>query len=468
MIYKEKKAMKAWYPLLWLFFIFFYTTTAFGAWEPVEWKTPVTKFRDLGVNPTETAQLAGDGMLVIILNPKPIELWTPKHGRPTLYEDARIVYAITQVNAPVEKVRQVVKHFSGKKPFTAIKNVKILTKQGCHTTISFHQASIIPVLRSKSEFILQMTEFKNGDIGALLHKGDVGALVMHFEFFKLNNNQTLLVMAFWQDLNTAKLSFRLVLKATPSLKQVVSPMMTDFFIGQVKTAAEEHPNDYEPSFDQTKLPDTVTLPYLTKQESLPLEMLLTLSKLATVQIHPPAQRLIYQRKDVTLSHTTTVRLIRAPISTVRPILTDFSTLKEYHPFFRSYESTHQTQKDYSVLKFHFKLGPLPLIAQAPIYESWINENIKIFHGNDEADLKPVAAGMEFIDIPQDNSTLFAFTFGGIICDEAPFYLKLLRYIPSADKILSGGFSLLTVDNAADWLHTKFGKVDPYKDRIHSE
>ena len=104
----------------------------------------------------------------------------------------------------------------------------------------------------------------------------------------------------------------------------------------------------------------------------------------------------------------------------------------------------------------FHIGPILLPANSPIYESWVDENIKIFRGTGKGHVEPLACSSEFYEIPEENTTLITFTYCGLIGDEAPFYLKLMRTIPMVDLIIAGGFSLLTADHATEWFNEKLG------------
>ncbi len=434
--------------------VFILSVNAFGAWEPVEWETPVKRFADLGLDPKLVASLAGEGQIVITLKAENIMLWTRKYKRPIEYKNVRIGYAASVVNAPVEKVRATVRDISKVMYMPLITESKILHKQDNHTMVQYTQVIDMPVIKLKQKFIFQHTEYENGDIAGLLHYGDVGAMVTHFEFFPLTDNKTLIVMAAWQDLETAGFAFRMFIKAEPAFKQVLVTMSTVSSVAQYRAAATEIPMASSTQCDVKSLPAKPAIPYLSTRKDLPLQALIKLSELGTVQFFHPRQILNFEGKVISMPQVTAVSRINYPTGKVKPVFSDLKSFKEFHPLFRGYESVEETGKDYSIFKMGFHIGPISLPVETPINEFWIGENIKSFYGTADGHLAPAVYGSEFINIPEDQSSFFVVTLGSQIGDKAPFYLKLLKGVPMSDLMIVGGFTLLTADYGTVWLNNK--------------
>lgn len=442
-----------------------FSFNTYGAWNPVEWKTPLTRFAELDLDPEEISILAGDGQLVITLNPQTLSIWTKKKGCAVNYPNARVGYALMVVDASPEKIRLTVRDLLGTEYMPLLKEGKILSKKKNHTMVRFTQVIDLPILKLNQKFIYQHTECENGDIAGLLHHGDIGAMVTHYEFFPLENGKTLFVMATWQDLETAGFAFRMFLKAEPAFKTIIPSMGAAAYVEQFSAAATETHMGESESVDGSQLPMEPSIPFLTKNQHLPIETLMKLSELGTIQFFHPRQRVNFKGKILNVPRSTAIARLNYPVSKVKPLYSDLSRLQEYHPLFRGYESVEETGTDYSILKMGFHVGPILLPSNSPIYESWINENIKIFRGTGKGHVEPLACSTEFIETPDKNTTFVTFTYCGVIGDEAPFYLKLMRTIPMVNQIIAGGFSLLTADHATGWFNLKLGSENS-KDMLY--
>src|SRR5690606_34251005 len=91
----------------------------------------------------------------------------------------------------------------------------------------------------KAKFEWQHSWEKNGDLSILLHQGDIDAAAGRYEFFAINEQQSLLVLTTWQDLNTAKLTYRMMIKANPDFKAAVPAVAASILLLQYRDVLAE-------------------------------------------------------------------------------------------------------------------------------------------------------------------------------------------------------------------------------------
>lgn len=435
---------------------FLLSNNAFGEWTPTQWETPVKKFREFGFDPEIIAALAGEGQLVLTTRPRAIELWTRKKGTPVRYEGARIAYAATVIDAPVQKVRLLIRDMTGSDYMPIITKPKVLSRQNNHTMLKYTQVIDVPVIKLKQKFIFQHTELENGDIAGLLHYGDVDAMVTHYEFFPLKKNtQTLMIMAVWQDLDTAGFAFRMMLNSEPAFKKVLIPMSAATYAEQFKAAATETKmtSELKKTDDYPESPPHID--YLSDRKDLKLATLREMTELGIVQFFHKRQFLNYNKKNITMPRVTALSLIQFPIKRVKPFFSDLTSYKSFHPLFRGYENKNDSACEYSIIKMGLNIGPISVPVESPIREIWLKDNIKTFTGTKDGHIAPLICGTEFLPGATPQTTLVAITFGGQIGDKAPFIFRLLRGVPMADLMIAGGFTMLTADHAAEYIHSTF-------------
>ena len=114
--------------------------------KPVEWKNPLPRIKDLGLDYEMITRLCGDrGQFIFCRDPQPLTCWT-KEGDKT-FPAENIVSSIRVVNAPIEKVIATFKDYNLIETIQKQhSNVKFVSQEGNQTLYSYEQIYKMAIL----------------------------------------------------------------------------------------------------------------------------------------------------------------------------------------------------------------------------------------------------------------------------------------------------------------------------------
>ena len=199
---------------------------------PVEWESPLPKVSELNIDLKEVENLIGQyGQFIYLRDPQTVTSWTK--GDMVDHPDGVIVTAMKIVQAPLEKVRQVIRDYSLISQIQSQhKDVRLVSQKGNHTLYSYNQEYKMGVITLNADFLMQQTVEKDGSVSLLLHDGDVDAQVQRWEFLALDEERTLVMLTFWSAYHTARFAFRVIMSAMQESHLVAPAIYCSMYLEQ--------------------------------------------------------------------------------------------------------------------------------------------------------------------------------------------------------------------------------------------
>ncbi len=424
--------------------------------EIVSWKNPTPSFSELNLNLHYLAEIIGKGQLIVQHKERAIDLWT--QGEIKHYEGVRFSSAMTIIDAPADVVRQKVldtTHYSDFMP--QIRDVEISLKKDKQFITHFTQQYSMGPIPIKARFIWQYQQEDNGDISLLMHEGDVDASAARFEFLSINEKQTLLVHTAWQDVSTAKFTYRIISKANEDVRTSFPAAAVVMVILQYRDAFEEKLTAPE------KLPNEPIIPVLTNNPKH-LATLITLAKNGTIVIIHEKQW--YQdanndNKEQGIVFASAVRSIPAKLEEAKPIILDMKSLKEFTKEIKDVEVTPIENGNHVEAKMKIGLGVIGLSVDFyfDLMDYPESENVRMLL-NGGGDMYPMLGAYEFSGY-QENGQDYTFgvlTQGGSISDSAPYMMRLIASkVPQFEYIRSIFATLPQIEKQQHWVMKQLEK-----------
>ncbi|PCJ14390.1 MAG: hypothetical protein COB04_15390 [Gammaproteobacteria bacterium] len=431
-------------------------------YQPVEWQLPSARFADLKFNPTKIAKITQGGQFVIVANPKDFKLWNARKNKVQLFENKRVTYVATVIDAPIEEVRAMAWDFEGQEKFSPLlEDIKVLSEKENLLIGSYQQTIKVPVIKLVSDFVVQFNKHENGDIGMLLiDEGDVEAMFHYWEFFPLDDQRTLTVLSGWQDTDSADFMYKVVLEAEPALGKVFPILNLYERIVQFKDeAARRHPDVAEKP-DEGIYDIRSINGYISDNSELDMEELRNLTKLGSVQFYQKSRKLSHDGEMYDIYQVSAIQYIPLPQETIQPLLNNFDSLAEYNEVTYGWLTPDETKEDWSHLQIAVRFGPLKIPVEIYIDQERVDENKMLFHSHDHGYMHPLTGHIEYLKMPQqsnDEGTIVSLTIGGVIGSEASFLFKLMRKLPFYNVFIAAGYGMITADSMDEWVVERVAK-----------
>lgn len=421
----------------------------------VEWKCPVPRFTDMNLKLNNVVELIGDGQLILLLPPTKMDLWT--QGTVKSYEDVRYSSAMAVINQPVDVVgRRILSIDGALKALPQLKKIEPIAMNDHHLMVKFYQEYDLGAFALKSLFYWQYTADANGDLCALLHKGDVDAGVSRMEFIPVSENQTLLVMTHWQDLSTASFFYRLMINSNPETKFTLLPI-----------AASAVVQSFKELFSTESEKEHVKPLYKGKQD-IPLfstkpELKDTLYKLAQIGtptfLHPP-QKYDDHGIEKNLQFATGVQVYPASFSTAKPYIWDIKSMPEYFTQFDEVKEKIREDNDKEIfIKAKYGVGLMKLTLNLS-FDYVVNNDHVVYFQNPKGDVLVLGAE-ELVEVESESNgpnTIQIYTAGSLIGEDAPWLVKYLeRSLPQVDLMRNVGLALMRVEQQLPWMIEKLNE-----------
>jgi len=438
------------------FFLFSPTLHAKPGDDLVDFKNPTPSFSELNLNLHYLAEIIGKGQLIVQHKERAIDLWT--QGTVKHYEGVRFSSAMTIIDAPADVVRKKVLDTKAYNEFMPqIRDEEITIQEDKRFITHFTQQYNMGPIPIKARFIWQYQLEANGDVSLLMHDGDVDASAARFEFLKINEKQTLLVHTAWQDVSTAKFTYRVISKANEDVRTFFPAVAVVMVILQYRDA-------FGPALTPPeKLPSEPSIPVLTNNPKH-LATLIQLAKNGTIVIIHEKQW--YQdannnNKQQPIFFASAVRLIPAKLEEAKPIILDMTSLKEFTKEIKDVEVTPIENGNHVEAKMKIGLGVIGLSVDFyfDLMDYPQSENVRMLL-NGGGDMYPMLGAYEFSGY-QENGTDFTFgvlTQGGSISDSAPYMLRLIsNKVPQFEYIRSIFSTLPQIEKQQNWVMEQLEK-----------
>lgn len=430
------------------------TASAAKKFDLVEWTSPVPSIHELNLDYQVMSKMIGEGQLIITQAPRDFDLWTK--GKIKSYQNARFSTVMIIINKPKKLVRELVLDTERYTEFMPQIRKSTVSKQSDkHFMSSLTQVYQMGPFPLKAKFDWQHTLEENGDISTLLHSGDIDAAAGRFEFLEISENKTLLVLTNWQDLSTAKLAFRILVKANPDFKSTIPAIAASLLLQQYK----EKLDGKVTLADQvaSTLPTKPNIPILTEDPAA-LETMIKLGKNGTLVFVQETQWFQDKGKAQDLIFASAVKVAPLPLSAVKPLALDVKNLAEFVKEIKKVEvealdPNDSTKGEHVEAKIKVGLGFIGFSMDFNFDLIPSDENISLML-NGGGDMYPMYGAYEFYGFEEENQqyTLGVLTQGGGISEDAPYMVRLLdRKLPQFDFIRTIFSVLPQVEKQQTWI-----------------
>ena len=436
-----------------------FNANAATEYQPIEWNVPSSRFSEFGLDPEKVANITNGGQFAIVSNPHDFTFWNARTKEQQHFTNKRIIYVVTVIDAPVEELRQMVWDIGEQDNFSPLLNdtTNISTKGNVRIG-SYEQSIKLPIIKLVSDFVVQINKHDNGDIGMILiDEGDVESMYQYWEFFPLSENKTLTVLSGWQDTDSASFVYKVVLNAEPALEKVFPILTTYERLRQFRNEATRRHPELAPKEDDNIYDIRSANGYLGDNKALDLQELKKLAQLGSVQFYQAARKLSYDGGIHDIRQVTAIQYIPLNQNIIQPLLNDFSSLVEYNELTYGWFDTESTGEDWAFLELAVKIGPLKMPVDIYLIQEEVDRNKMLFYTADHAFMYPLIGNIEYVKIPNnaddpnDDGTIVAITFGGVVGPEASFVFKMTRYLPFHNVLIAATYGTVTSDSMTDWV-----------------
>lgn len=425
----------------------------------ISWQMPAKRFADFNVEPKEIANLIGDGQFVVHSKPVDFMSWDSENGQLKKYEGQRVAHMMSVINAPADVVREMVWDVGGQAAYSPLlKNSKNLSTKDNKRIGEFIQIIKVPILTLESPFVFQVEKLPNGDIATvLIDKGDVDSIFQYWEFFKLNDNSTLVVLSGWQDTASASLSYKILLESEPALGKVF-PLLTLYErINRFKEEAESKNINGVKIKQATKAYDIRNInSFISDKKGVDLTELKKLNKYGSLMFFQEPRLLHHDGHEVEIIQISALQYLPYKKSLIQPYLSGFEGLPEFNELTYGYDSPELRKEEFGHLKIKAQIGPVSIPVHIyPKIEDYGPDRYVFFTGR-EAYMYPLFGHIEHIEMAEADGggTFVGVTIGGVLGEEASFLFKMSRYLPYHNVLIAATYTMLTADGAAPWLESK--------------
>lgn len=312
----------------------------------------------------------------------------------------------------------------------------------------------------KAKFEWQHTEEKNGDLSLLLHKGDVDAATGRYEFLKINEQQSLLILTTWQDLDTAKLTYRMMIKANPDFKAAFPAVASSILLLQYRDYFSKSDTEM-PAINF--MPSEPTIPVLTNNPQQ-LNTLIKLAENGTLVLIDKRQW--YRDKNnnnepQSIVFASAVRLMPTHVEKAKPLILDMNSMVEFTKEIKEVNITEIDKGSHIEAKMKIGLGvvSISLDFSFDIVEYAESESVRLIV-NGGGDMYPMLGAYEFSGIKKDGQdyTFGVLTQGGSISESAPYMVRLITdKLPQFDFIRTIFSTLPQIEKQQAWVMEQLEK-----------
>lgn len=440
----------------------------------VEWTVPSAKFADLHLDSQKIADLAQGGQFLIVSHPQDFTSWNARTKKNQNFKNQKVIYAATVIDAPADEIREMVWDMKSQGDFSPLlSKTKNIRTEGNSRIASMNQIIKLTVIKLNSNFVVQINQLDNGDIGmVLVDEGDVESLYQYWEFFPLDDNKTLTVLSGWQDTDSASFMYKTVLEAEPSIGKVF-PVLTMYerLVQFKNEAAKRHPENAQ-RVDNSHYDIRSINGYLSDNEGLDLNELKKLTLLGSIQLYQTSKTLSYQNELHDIIQVTAIAHVPLPKKTIRPLLNDFSSIPEYNDLTRGWLTPKTMGEEWGHLQIGANIGPIFIPVEIyPVLENQDTDKMN-FYVSDHSYMSPLFGHIEHIELPNlvdpngaptEEGTIVEWTIGGVIGPDASFLFKMARYLPFHDVLIVATYAMLCAESMGDWVEQRV-----YQDNVDLE
>ncbi len=424
------------------------------AFEHVEQPFPIPRFQSLGINADVLDKLANQKITVLVNSKRDLELSLAKEGE--IFTDARIVTAMTVIDAPVDKVKGVVKDY---KNYTNVmprtEKASIIKQHGNHQWVEYLLTFKLPVWAIKIKYLFQYTEEESGDIRVQLLDGGGESGASRWEFIPLTNDRTLLVFSNWNNLENSGFFFKTLVHAQPDLKTTIPIISATIAVDAIKKQFAAKPLASTAQINTAVLSENKkTLPQVPYYDADEVEAISQLADFGMVLVLHPLSDFKDSLELKKLEYISVIKKINLPVNASKILVTNFESYVDFLPPLAELDH-RKTKKGFETdwyLKLKFGLFALPI--EYSMSYAWLSESSLYFYLT-QGDIEAAYGSLQWYPIKnQQTASLFRYTLAIDIGDDLPVMLSILNKIPRR-SLLSGVFmGAMFVENQSQWIETQ--------------
>lgn len=430
------------------------TAVDLSTFEHLEQPFPIPRFQALGINADTLDKLANQKITVLVNSKQDLELSSAKKGK--TFTNARIVTAMTIIDAPVDKVKGVVKdyeNYTNVMPRT--EKASIIKQYENHHWVEYLLTFKLPVWAIKIKYLFQYTEEDNGDITVQLLEGGGESGASRWEFIPLSHDRTLLVFSNWNDLENSGFFFKTLVQAQPDLKITIPIISATIAVDAIKKQFPTKPlmpigqlNTVGSSKNKKILPQ---VPYYDADE---VEAISQLTGFGMVLVLHPLSDFRDSFGSTKLEYISVIKKVNVPVNASKILTTNFESYVDFLP--PLVELDHRKTKKGFETDWYLKLkfGLLALPIEYSMNYAWLGENYLYFYLT-QGDIESVYGSLQWYPFKnQQAASLFSYTLAIDIGDDLPVVLSILNKIPRR-SLLSGIFmGAMFMENQSQWIEAQ--------------
>jgi len=406
----------------------------------------VPRFKDNKIPMTDLVQLAKNKQL-IILHPSQTKELPIGEGKKKEF-NVRFVSTLSVINAPIQRVREVVTDFMNYHEFMPqTRSSKIISQKKDHVLHEVKLSLKVPLIYIGFKFTLDYFMAPNGDITWSRFSGDIQGNVGRYEFISLAPNRTMLIMTYWTELQGIGFLMRLLLRMQPDLELAIPISSGSLIVDAIKKRSE--PVSTSKKTDPKDLPWKPDIPNMTCS-NLPIDTLQLLSRIGTlIFVHQPQWINSSDNKPVSVRFVTAAARMQGPKKAVIPLVANFSRYTEFMPQV-TYVKQNMTY-DGMIVDWRLKIGFAIFRFNVDFEQNyeWNSEDILESHCK-SGDIEKCYGAWEWLSL-SDNQTMTFFTKAVPTDTRVPFIIKISKMIPNTQVVMGASSTVVTIERMTPWL-----------------
>lgn len=421
--------------------------------EELEWQSPIPRFQELGISPEHLVSLVSDKISLLVYPEKKLSIGNS--GDKKTFKNARLVSAFTVIDAPVKKVRELIKNYENyPNVMPRTEKATIIQKIGRHSLVEYLLVFKLPIMSLKIKYVFQYTEDKNGDISIRLREGTGEEGASRWEFIPLSNDRTLLVFTTWNNMENSGYFFKKIVKAQPGLKATIPEISATLAIDSIKKQFLKGRNSAKNKYQFIPELKIFNKPFNKKLPQIPVfnveerKAIALLSEFGMTLVLHPKRNFKSNSEVITLEYISLINKDKTSVENHQGLLFDFDNYVDFLP---QLDQIHHEKADtgfYTEWYFKYKFGILTLPVQFSLDYIWLDKNSLYFYLVD-GDFESFYGSLCWYSINDD--PLFQYTLAINIGNNLPFSLKVLSKLPRS-SLLSGLFMGTSfVESQKQWI-----------------
>lgn len=399
----------------------------------IEWKENIpSALKPFQNNSTELASIAKDQILIYAHTNTQTSIPTrKKQPNPNVkFTSSAIVLPVNEEK--VAKTLSQFENFVGL--FPTLKSAKILNQEKNITQVQY-KISIptpIPVLNFNETIVFQH-HIEANSISSLIVDAPVPYGLGKFEWFKLDQNHTLLTLTQWGDLNQPKgFLFSKVLNAVPEAKMGIPSGTHAFLLESIRKKLTA------PSSSALK-PEQFPSDQLTTNQIAKIAQISRITEHPVSFVHTPTT-VPYQHGAESMRFVTTYQYYSQPVQQLQKWTQPVHYKKLFPRQLKSIDiETLKDQTQLADFKVELGLGVIQIPFRFKLNFSFPQSNQNSFYAQG-GDLKYIKGKMQFDKFQQ--GTLLKMTNAGKIDEKAPFLIRAARSLPYHDVLPTVGANVV--------------------------